>query len=179
MSDNLLVRCQGCGARNRVPRHRVIEGETVVCGRCREPLSIHLSPVTVTDMSFAADVERSPLPVVLDVWAAWCGPCRMLALIVDELASELAGQMKFAKAELGRKSTHSQSIQRQQHTHVAGVSSGRTRGRDGGSPAKAAPPGSIAQVPLSDRRLGNASVHYYRRELGLVLFCVLAGMPGD
>jgi len=53
--------------------------------------------MTVTDATFADAVEHSPLPVVLDVWAAWCGPCRMIAPVVDELASEFAGRVRFAK----------------------------------------------------------------------------------
>jgi thioredoxin len=53
--------------------------------------------VTVADATFAAEIERSPLPVLLDMWAAWCGPCRMLAPVIDELATELAGRVRVAK----------------------------------------------------------------------------------
>jgi len=53
--------------------------------------------VTVTDATFAAEVERSPLPVLVDAWAPWCAPCRMIGPVVDELAAEMAGRVRVAK----------------------------------------------------------------------------------
>ena len=100
MSDSQLIRCPSCGATNRVSqeaREKIGRGLAPVCGRCKTPLSADAKPVTVTDATFASEVERSPLPVVLDVWAAWCGPCRMLAPVIDELASEFVGRVRFAK----------------------------------------------------------------------------------
>lgn len=96
MSDVLMVPCPSCDAANRVPREKLQQGLSPVCGRCRRPLSPG-APVTVTDATFAADVERSPLPVLVDAWAPWCGPCHMIAPIVDALAAELAGRVRVAK----------------------------------------------------------------------------------
>ena len=97
MTDSLLTRCPSCGATNRVPQDKVESGLQPVCGRCKTPLSADHKPVTVTDATFAAEVERSPLPVLMDAWAPWCGPCRMIAPVIDELATEMAGRVRVVK----------------------------------------------------------------------------------
>jgi len=99
MSETLVVRCPACGVANRVPRDKVDKGLEPVCGRCKTPLpvSIDTRPVTVTDATFSAEVERSPVPVLVDAWAAWCGPCKMIAPVIDELAGEMAGRVRVAK----------------------------------------------------------------------------------
>jgi thioredoxin 2 len=101
MTDVATMRCGSCGATNRVPRHKLAAGLKPKCGRCKQPLpNAAAAPLVVTDATFAAEVERSPLPVLVDAWAAWCGPCRMLAPVVDELAAELAGQVLVAKLDV-------------------------------------------------------------------------------
>jgi thioredoxin 2 len=101
MSDVAIVRCASCGASNRVPREKLAQGLAAKCGRCKQSLrGAGATPLVVTDATFAAEVERSPVPVLVDAWAAWCGPCRMLAPVVDELAAELAGQVRVAKLDV-------------------------------------------------------------------------------
>ena len=92
-----VIRCPSCGANNRIPAEKVREGLHPVCGRCKSPLTVSAHPVTVTDANFVEEVERSPLPVLLDMWAPWCGPCRMIAPTIEQLAGELAGRVKVAK----------------------------------------------------------------------------------
>lgn len=97
MSETQLIRCPACGATNRVPQAKIDQGLEPVCGRCRMRLLGSGKPITVTDATFSAEVERSPLPVLLDMWAPWCGPCLMMAPVLDQLAAEMAGRVRVAK----------------------------------------------------------------------------------
>jgi thioredoxin 2 len=97
MPEPLLIPCPSCAATNRVPREKVERRMEPVCGRCKTPLAISLKPITVTDANYSAEVEHSPLPVLLDLWAEWCGPCKMIAPVIDDLASEMAGRVRVAK----------------------------------------------------------------------------------
>jgi thioredoxin 2 len=89
-----------CGANNHVPREKMQPGLQPVCGRCKAPLPASNQPVSVTDATFSAEVERSPLPVLLDLWAPWCGPCRMISPVLDQLAGEMAGRVRIAKINI-------------------------------------------------------------------------------
>lgn len=95
MTDSgLMLRCPSCGTRNRVPRERL--ADRPVCGRCKAPLEAP-GPQEVTDGTFQRAVLASPLPVLVDCWAPWCGPCRTVAPVLDELARDYAGRVRIAK----------------------------------------------------------------------------------
>ena len=96
-SDIVQVQCSNCGTTNRVSKSRLRAGLSPRCGKCKELLSMAKEPVTITDETFEEEVEKSSLPVLVDCWAPWCGPCRMLAPTIDQLAEEQDGVVKVAK----------------------------------------------------------------------------------
>ena len=93
-----LVTCPSCGTRNRLPPLQ--PGRKPVCGKCKAPLPSGNGPAEVTDTTFSSEIENSPLPVLLDLWADWCGPCHMLAPTIDQISSEMTGRVKVAKLNI-------------------------------------------------------------------------------
>jgi thioredoxin 2 len=93
-----LITCPSCGTTNRIPPPQ--PGRKPVCGKCKAPLPGTGGPVEVTDTTFPTEVEQSAMPVLLDLWADWCGPCHMLAPTIDQLSSEMAGRVKVAKLNI-------------------------------------------------------------------------------
>jgi thioredoxin 2 len=94
------IRCLACGVLNRVADQRLQQDLAPVCGKCKSPLPVSTHPVVVTDANFRDEVVRSSLPMLLDLWAAWCGPCRMMEPTIHELATELAGRMRVGKLNI-------------------------------------------------------------------------------
>jgi thioredoxin 2 len=91
-----LINCPSCGKTNRVP---AAASGRPRCGNCKQGLPWIAA---AGDDDFAVVAEQSPVPVLVDFWAAWCGPCRMVSPVLDKLATERAGGIKLVKVDVDR-----------------------------------------------------------------------------
>lgn len=91
----MLIVCPSCHATNRVPDARV--GDGPICGTCKAPLTAP-EPFALDDTTFANYIARTELPIVVDFWAEWCGPCKMMAPQFAAAAKQLP-KVRFAKVD--------------------------------------------------------------------------------
>ncbi|WP_314411495.1 thioredoxin [Streptomyces sp. DSM 40484] len=123
----VTVTCPHCGRANRIP---VAAEGSPKCGHCTQPLPWI---VDAGDDDFAEVVERATVPVVVDLWATWCGPCRMVSPALEQVARDLAGRIKLAKVDVDKNPRLSQRFEVQAVPTLLVLDRGRTLARQAGA----------------------------------------------
>lgn len=94
MNPSRHLVCPHCEAVNRIPDNKLADQPR--CGRCKQPLFTGV-PVELTDASFDKHLKRNDVPLVVDFWASWCGPCKMMAPHFQRVAAQMEPHLRFAK----------------------------------------------------------------------------------
>jgi membrane dipeptidase len=133
---SVVVACTKCRQPNRLPVRRI--GGDGKCGACKTPLPAPTDPVDATDADFLEIVGASPVPVVVDFWAPWCGPCRMVSPILEDLAAEHSGQLLFVKVNTDDNQGVAQQFGIRSIPHLMVFEAGKKVADQVGAPPRAA-----------------------------------------
>jgi len=98
MSESVVLRCKACRTLNRVPADKL--SSNPICGQCKSPLEFPRHPVTATAATFDREVFDWPGYVLVEFWAKWCGYCRMIEPVVNDLANWRAGRLKVIRVDI-------------------------------------------------------------------------------
>jgi thioredoxin 2 len=98
-STRMTIRCNACGSWNRIRGDKAADGPK--CGKCSAAIDLS-HPLMLTDETFAKTIAESDVPVLVDFYADWCGPCKMMAPYVEQLAKEQVGRAIIAKLDTDR-----------------------------------------------------------------------------
>jgi thioredoxin 2 len=134
MAYGVVQSCSACGQQNRVPVSRI--GQNPVCGACKASLGAPGKPIDVSDADLAALLAESPVPVVVDFWAPWCGPCRMVAPALANIAGSMSGKVLVAKVNVDDNPRAAQQYQARSIPLLVGFHQGKPVDRQvGAAPA--------------------------------------------
>ena len=95
MNHDAIVRCRSCGAKNRVKLDLLASLPS--CGRCKSRLSVPDRALNVSEGEFLEEVLRETIPTAVDFWAPWCGPCKMVSPVLEDIADKHPGKIKIVK----------------------------------------------------------------------------------
>lgn len=133
---SVIITCDRCRQPNRLPLSRI--GGDGKCGACKAPLPSPTDPLDATDATFAAMLEASPLPVVVDFWAPWCGPCRSVSPVLEDLAAEHTGKLLILKVDTDQNPAISQQYGIKSIPHLMVFRGGKKVAEQVGAPPQAA-----------------------------------------
>ncbi len=130
--------CASCGGVNRIDGARLTASPaSAKCGRCRE-LLLSSAPVAITGEAFDAFVSRSDIPILVDFWAPWCGPCRSLAPVLERVASEVSPEIRVVKVNIDEAPQLAERLRISSIPTLAVFRRGRELGRNVGGMPQAA-----------------------------------------